>query len=78
MITMMNISQISENNIVAEDMIVGASSLFDYLPYILVGICVIMFLIIVGSIICLIINGKKAKMKINTEEMQKENMTGSK
>ena len=49
--------------------------IFDYLPYILTGICVIMLMIIIGSIIGLIIVGKKKK-KMQNGEAVSENTEG--
>lgn len=34
---------------------------FDYIPYILTGICVIMAIIIIGCIISLVVGNKKKK-----------------
>ena len=50
--------QINTENIITEEIVTeqispGIHKLFDYIPYILTGLCVVLFLIIVGLIICM-------------------------
>lgn len=41
--------------------------LFDYIPYILTGICILMSIVIVGCILGLVIGKKKRKSKESKE-----------
>lgn len=45
--------------------------LFDYIPYVLSGVCLVMAIVIIGCIISLAVGKKKAK-KENVTEMQSD------
>lgn len=49
--------------------------LFDYIPYILSGVCLVMAIVIIGCIISLAVGKKKAKRENLTEKQSDENQT---
>ena len=49
--------------------------LFDYIPYILSGVCLVMTIVIIGCIISLAVGKKKAKRENLTEKQSDENQT---
>lgn len=48
--------------------------LFDYIPYVLSGVCLVMAIVIIGCIISLAVGKKKAKKENVTEKQSDENV----
>lgn len=48
--------------------------LFDYIPYVLSGVCLVMAIVIIGCIISLVVGKKKAKKENVTEKQSDENV----